>query len=194
MIDLTIFDSLRPDGDKLLSSGFACNNYGDFCASFPVADGDLTFRMQIKGDGTVCTSVTDTETEQHYLPYYIIDDTGAYIGSVNKECQAIAQCLADKCFTRPGLKGQAEQVSAYMLSKYNSVSEHLWPDKYPDYAVWRRTDNDKWIGIVMQIPGAKLGIKTDRVIQILDLHAAEDTVASVDSKTIFPAYHMNKKH
>ena len=67
----------------------------------------------------------------------------------------------------------------------------MW-DKLPTAAVWRRPDNEKWYGVIMAVRGTKLGLASDSLIEILDVRAPEVSIA--DHKTIFPAYHMNKKN
>ena len=39
--------------------------------------------------------------------------------------------------------------------QYKAEPEYLWR-RYPDYAVFRHEDNQKWFGIIMDIPRSKL--------------------------------------
>lgn len=45
----------------------------------------------------------------------------------------------------------------YVQKKYKSKIEYLWK-RYPNYAVFRHDDNNKWYGFVMDIFGYKLGL------------------------------------
>ncbi|MCD8306666.1 MAG: MmcQ/YjbR family DNA-binding protein [Clostridia bacterium] len=194
MTDLTIFDNIKPDGDKLLASGFAYDkDAGTYTAQVPVSGGDFTFIIRISPDGVISTEVMDAEANAPYLPYRVKDAAGAFTGSINEECQKIAQCIADKCFSKPGLGDQLDQICAYIRSKYGAELEYLW-EKYPDTAVWRRPDTGKWFGIIMEVQAAKLGINSQREMLCMNVHVPEDIASSADRKTVFPAYHMNKKH
>ena len=38
---------------------------------------------------------------------------------------------------------QASKVIEYIESEYGAKPEFLWPDRYPSYAVFRHSDNQK---------------------------------------------------
>ncbi|MCD8286049.1 MAG: MmcQ/YjbR family DNA-binding protein [Clostridia bacterium] len=194
MIDTTIFDHLKPDVEKLISSGFGLSEDGSYLAKTPVSGGDFLFFLRIRPDGSVSTDVLDAGTGEPYMPYSVREAQGAFIGALNEECQLIAQRTADTCFAKPGPGEQEHRISSYLLSKYNSVPERLWPEKYPDNVVWRRNDTGKWICLMMLLSASKLGIDSERTLPCMNLHVPEDTAARADHRTIFPAYHMNKKH
>lgn len=69
----------------------------------------------------------------------------------------------------------------------------MW-EKSPNNAISRRKDNKKWYIALLTIPGNKLNIDTEGDIEIVDIRADENVSTLVDNKTIFPGYHMNKKH
>ena len=51
----------------------------------------------------------------------------------------------------------------YIKKKYGANPEYLWKS-YPDYAVFRHADNNKWFAVIMNIEVSKLGLSgTDRV-------------------------------
>lgn len=57
-----------------------------------------------------------------------------------------------------GMKESLRQdVFDYVQKKYKSKIEYLWK-RYPNYAVFRHDDNNKWYGFVMDIFGDKLGL------------------------------------
>lgn len=87
-----------------------------------------------------------------------------------------------------------ESLFRYVREHYNSEPEYLW-SKLPDYAVFRHHNGDKWFGIVMSVPGTKLGLKTEDEVDILDVKARPERIGSLRQKDgILPAYHMNKEH
>ena len=85
-------------------------------------------------------------------------------------------------------------VLAYAKEKYNTDPERLWA-KYPEYEVLRHRKNQKWYAILMDVPGNKVGLETDEVIDIMDIKCEPDMILTLSTQTGFaPAYHMNKKH
>ncbi|MCD7837531.1 MAG: MmcQ/YjbR family DNA-binding protein [Clostridiales bacterium] len=86
-----------------------------------------------------------------------------------------------------------QTIFQYVKQQYGTEPEYLWL-KYPSYAVLRRQDNQKWYGIVMNVPREKLGLPGTDVVDILDVKC-EPTLADFlrQSPGFFPGYHMNKK-
>ena len=87
-----------------------------------------------------------------------------------------------------------EKILKYAKEKFGSDPEYLWK-KFPKYAVLRNKENSKWYAILMNIPIKKLGIESDKNIDILNLKCDPLMIGSlIDNKRYFPAYHMNKEH
>ncbi|CNI04976.1 MmcQ/YjbR family DNA-binding protein [Yersinia vastinensis] len=87
-----------------------------------------------------------------------------------------------------------ETLFNYAREHFNSDPEYLW-SKFPSYAVLRHHDGKKWFGIVMNVPGTKLGLKTENKIDVLEVKVRPEFIGSLRQKEgILPAYHMNKEH
>ena len=68
-------------------------------------------------------------------------------------------------------------------------------DKDLETAVFRHQDNKKWFALAMRIPERKLGRKTDKIIDVINLKCDPEIIFSLwQDEGIFPAYHMNKSH
>lgn len=53
--------------------------------------------------------------------------------------------------------------------------------------------NNKWYGALLVLSERKLGITSDKVIDIIDLRYQKEKIKEIiDCKKIFPGYHMNK--
>ena len=61
-----------------------------------------------------------------------------------------------------------EDVFRYVRKKYKSEIEHLWLSA-PNCAVFRHQDNQKWYGLVMDIPRSKLGLSGDEIVDVLNV-------------------------
>ena len=61
-----------------------------------------------------------------------------------------------------------QQIFAYVQKKYGTEPEYLWV-RYPSYAVLRHGDNQKWYGMVMEVPQNKLGLPGTERVEILNV-------------------------
>lgn len=86
-------------------------------------------------------------------------------------------------------------VTAYIKKKYSTSPEYLWK-RYPDYAVFRHEDNNKWFALMAGVSGSKLGLSGDDPIDVINLKIDDLFFRDmlIREKGIFPGYHMNKLH
>ena len=88
---------------------------------------------------------------------------------------------------------QSKEIIQYIKEKYKDELEFLW-EKFDDCAIWRNKQNNKWYGLIVKISEKKLGIDSDRIVEIIDLrYQKEETQNIIDNKKVFQGYHMNKK-
>ena len=84
------------------------------------------------------------------------------------------------------------ELQKYIAEAYSTVPDFPW-ESTPDAAVYRHENNRKWFALVMTIPKARLGIRSDGMIDIVNLKCDPLLVGSLRSEPgLFPAYHMNK--
>ncbi|MFV0557861.1 MAG: MmcQ/YjbR family DNA-binding protein [Enterococcus sp.] len=87
-----------------------------------------------------------------------------------------------------------EQVSQYIATTYQVLAERNFR-QYPNYRVFRHPTNQKWFGLLMNVPKDKLGLSGDGELDILDVKVAPELIGMLIQKEgYFPAYHMNKEH
>ena len=85
-----------------------------------------------------------------------------------------------------------QDIFAYAADEYDTQPEYLWA-RYPDAAVLRRPDNDKWYALVMDVRRDKLGLPGKEKVDILNVKCDQRMKGSLlMTEGIFPAYHMNK--
>ena len=86
------------------------------------------------------------------------------------------------------------ELLSYASVEYGDEPEYLW-ERYPECAVLRRKDTQKWYALLMNIPQSKLGLDGDKMVEIVDLRFDVDELPlKIDGKRYFAGYHMNKKH
>nr|QGT51229.1 hypothetical protein Firmicute1046_3050 [uncultured Firmicutes bacterium] len=89
---------------------------------------------------------------------------------------------------------KTRKVIQYIKEKYQQEPEFLWL-KFPNNAVFRHEDNQKWYAVLINLPKRKLGIAEDGEVDILVLKCDPIIIGSlIDHDKYFPAYHMNKEH
>lgn len=85
-------------------------------------------------------------------------------------------------------------IFAYVRKKFGTEPEYPWV-RYPRYAVLRHQLGRKWYGLIMDVPGNRLGLDGDGLVEIINLKSdgALDLLIS-GTPGILPAYHMTKRH
>ena len=88
-----------------------------------------------------------------------------------------------------------DSVFDYIKKKYKTSPEYLWK-RYPEYAVFRHADNNKWFALQAAVPEDKLGIDRDEPVQIINVKVDDIFFRDmlINQEGIIPAYHMNKQH
>lgn len=188
------FQNRKANPEKLLAYGVDQDNSG-YRYTTEIADGHFRLVVSITDNGEVRTQVIDKETGDEYILHRAAKATGAFVGMVKADYEAVLAEIAEKCFYPDVFKSeQAKQVINYVREKYGDELEYLW-QKFPDNAVVRRKDNQKWYAAVLTVSRRKLGFDSDESVEILDLRMKpEDVQRLVDGIKYLPGYHMNKKH
>lgn len=188
-----LFRRKTVDIHKAEMFGFVQNN-SNYIYETDILDGSFLLQIIITPDGSIDTKMTEKAIGDEYV-LYKTNATGSFVGEVRKTIEAILTQVADKCCNTEVFKSaQAKEIICYVGEKYGDELEFLW-EKFPDNAIWRRKDNEKWYGALLTVQAGKLGLDGDKPIEILDLRIkTEDIEATVDNERFFMGYHMNKKH
>lgn len=188
------FQKRVANAEKLLAYGFACTGTG-YCYATDIAEGQFRLTIWVASNGDVQTQVIDKDSGDEYILHRTAKATGVFVGMVKADYEAVLAEIAEKCFDPDVFKSQqAKQLIAHVRNTYGDELEFLWK-KFPDNAIWRRKDTNKWYAALLTVSARKLGRDSDEVIEIIDLRMKpEDIVSIVDNEKYFPGYHMNKKH
>ncbi len=146
-------------------------------------------------NNNMTSKLIDAINKEEYILVDIKDSIGEFVGKVREEYDKIIQDIIDKCTSMNIFKSmEAKEIISYIKNKYQDELEYLW-DKFPENAIWRNKQNNKWYGLIMIIDENKLGIKGNKKIEIIDLRYPKDDIKNiVDNKKIFKGYHMNKNN
>lgn len=187
-----IFENKKVDLKKLKDYGFVLMDdkyvyIRDICS--------LGLRLTVIYCDEITVEVTDVFSNEEYVLYKIPSAVGEFVGCVRSEIEKTLSDVCEKCFEGDVFKIPiTKMIISHVREKYGDELEFLWKTD-PDCAILRRKDTGKWYGVIMKVSRSKFGIPSDDTIEIMNLHAkAEDVINLVDNKSIFPAFHMNKKY
>lgn len=189
-----LFRKKKLNRQKLMSCGFVEQD-GQFISSRPLVDGQFTMTISISQAGDVRSKLLERDFGEEYVLHRVPGVKGAFVGKVRKEYEDVLFFISENCFDADVFTSDcARQLIEYVRQTYGDELEFLWP-KFPENAIFRRKDTQKWYGAILTLPKRKLGLDSDDTIEILDLRIRpEEIERTVDNKTYFPGYHMNKKH
>jgi len=159
-----------------------------------VLDGEFHLEITVGKNSVPDTKLMEIATGEEYV-LYKTDAAGTFVGEVRTAVTNVLQDIANRCYETAVFKSeQSIALIAYVREKYGDELEYLW-DKFPDNAVWRRKDNEKWYGALLTVSRRKLGIPSDEIVEIIDLRIAPEAMENlIDNARFFPGWHMNKKH
>ena len=155
------------------------------------------FKMSVKIniDNSIFTEIIDVETNEPYVLHLLEIKRSGYSEKIYKAYSEILEKVKKVCFEDEIFKANyTKEIVAYVKNKYGDELEFLW-EKSPKNAVVRRKSSNKWYAVILTIPKRKIGLESDEVIEVINLHNIPKEIEKlIDYKRYFPAYHMNKKH
>ena len=82
----------------------------------------------------------------------------------------------------------------YIEQEYICDIDYPW-EKYPNYVVIRRRDNQKWFAGIFTITGHQVGLDTNESMDVVNLKCEPDLIPTlIRESRIYSVYHMNKQH
>ena len=187
-----IFRSAKIKKDSLEATGFTTTDGNTFSMNQPVSNGtfnaDITLSLS---EQTLTVHLFDSATGERYALFDMPNAHGAFIAALREEVQQIIDNIKSKCFETNDLK---DDYIAWLKNQFGVEPDYPWPDDAP-YSFVFRCPNEKWFALVMRIKYRQLGLNGDEEVWVVNIKAEQDTIPTlIDQKSIFPAWHMNKKH
>lgn len=186
------FKNKSVDYNKLLEYGFVKENEL-YILKLQILNNQFQMIVSIS-DKQKTAKLVDNMNEEEYVLVDIQDSAGEFVGNVRLEYENKLKDIIESC-TIPNVfkSSQAKEIIKYVREKYNDELEFLWK-KFDDNAIWRNKANDKWYAALLTVSERKLGINSDKIIEIIDLRYQKEKIEDIiDGEKFFPGYHMNKK-
>jgi len=186
-----IFRRKRLNAAKLPDFGFVKSG-ALWLYETDVSDGAFRLLISVSEDGEADTELIEKDSGEPYI-LYKTGASGPFVGEIRGAIEAVLSEIVEKCYESAVFRTrQAEAAIRFVRDAYGDEPEYLWT-KFPDNAVWRRKDNKKWYGVILTVVGRKIGLDTDRTVEIIDLRMSrEDRDELLSRKGYYPGWHMNK--
>lgn len=192
-----ILNTSVPQKDKLKEFGFTvCTNESassgngcKFVLKKEIADGEFYVLIQLT-DVSLTADVFETSTGEQYVLFNVSSAHGAFVGKLRGEVQDVIEEIREECFITENIKQRYED---FLHSCFNAFGDNPWAEEPYDSSTVYRCPNNKWFALVMKIKFKNLGLESDEPVWAVNLKA-ENVDSIIDKKSIFPAYHMNKKY
>ncbi|MBQ6780568.1 MAG: MmcQ/YjbR family DNA-binding protein [Treponema sp.] len=186
-----IFRSAKIKKDSLEAAGFATSDGNSYERQTPVSNAAFNAKFSLSvSEQTLSVHLFDSATSEKYALFDMPSSHGAFVASLREEVQKIIDDIKEKCFETKDLK---EKYVAYLKSKFSAEPDFPWSDT-PDCCVFR-CPNEKWFALIMRIKYRQLDLAGEEETWVVNIKAEQDAISSlVDRKSVFPAWHMNKKH
>ena len=187
-----IFKWKKCNREKLSPYGFIKKDGQDVYET-NIMDGAFRLCVSVTENGDVDTDLIEVENGELYI-LYKTDASGAFVGEIRAAVEEVLTDIANACYDPSVFKtNQAQMVIEYVRKKYGDELEFLWK-KSPDNAIWRRKDNQKWYGAILTVNGRKIGLDSDKMVEIIDLRMKPENRNDILSREhYYPGWHMNKK-
>ncbi len=142
-------------------------------------------------NNTLNVSIYDKAFDDLYLPFEVKNSKNTIVSALNLEIESIMDDIFLKCSLVCKIK---EDILNYCKEKYNSIMDNPFELEYVN-GVLRIDKSKKWYALFINIPYKTLKINQEGRMDIITLKCDPDEITKiVDNKSIFHAYHMNKKH
>ncbi len=189
-----VFKNMKINFSKLEKFGFE-REESDYTYQTPIVDGQFLLKIKVFTDGQLKTKVIDSQTKDEYVLHLSSTASGEFVGRVSEEYKNTLDDIENKCYDNNVFKSQqAIDIIEYVNKTYDDQLEFLWK-KFPQNAIWRRSDTNKWYGLLSVIPKTKLGLDSDEIVTVIDVRGDTNEINNlVDGVKYFPGYHMNKSH
>ena len=183
-----ILNTSLPQKEKLLAFGFS-EAGADLVLKKEIADGQFYAAIKLSKE-TLTADVFETATNEKYVLFNVASAHGAFVGQIRSEVQNVIEEIRVRCFISQNIK---EKYVDFLHSYFNAAGDNPWSAEPYDSSTVYRCPNNKWFALIMQVKFKNLGFESDEPVWVVNLKA-ENVEAITDKKSIFPAYHMNKKY
>ena len=177
------------DDVRLKKFGFILKN-GNYYLEKPIKNKDFIAKIKLS-NSEFSVDLFDVNFQENYELLDNENFQGSFVLGLRQEVSNLVDEIKKKCLTYSNLEND---VIAHIKKKYNVDPEHPW-SAYPTFATFKCTNNNKWFALIMHIQANCLNVGGKYMLSVINIKLPPEKILSIiDNKSIFPAYHMNKKN
>lgn len=184
-------NSKKIEKSSLIALGFCHTGDDAYEYSEPLNDTNMTVRLIYKSSA-LFGAVYDEYGEEYVLHNTASD--GDFVTRVRNGYKAIEARTVSALEKRaePFDFEQSNRLARYVKEKYEAELDFPFGD---GNGIARHGDNGKWFLALLKITLNRLGVDSEKMCEVVNLKLEPDLIEkSIDNRTIFQAYHMNKRH
>ena len=182
-----ILTTAIPQTEKLIAYGFTQSG-GNLVLEKEIAGGDFYARINLT-EKNLSAEVFEIGTDEKYILFDVASAHGAFVSQIRDEVRQVIDDVVEKCFVSGSIR---EKYCEWIENHFTVRPDFPWPEDLSDYSFYR-CPNNKWFALVMRIKYKNLGFTSEEPVWAVNLKA-EKVQSLAAGKSIFPAYHMNKKY
>lgn len=176
-----------PRTEKLLEYGFRQD--GESFVLNRKVDDDF-YALVTYDSKNLDAEVYETDSNEKYALLDVKTAHGKFVNGIRKKVTNLLNDIAAECFENMDVKSKYVH---WLEDELQTKGEYPWEDDTTS-AVYR-CKNQKWFALVMKLKFKNLGFESDEPVWAVNLKTDADKIPQlVDKKSIFPAWHMNKKY
>ena len=185
-----ILNSALPQKEKLEVLGFV-EFEGVLRLKKEIAGGEFYAVIQLSKK-SLTAEVFETLNDEKYVLFDVPSAKGAFVGQIRSEVQGIIDEIREKGFDSNDIR---QKYVDFIRSEFAAPGDTPWADEGDFKSSVYRCPNEKWFALVMEIKFKNLGFESEEPVWAVNLKADAEKIPEItDRKSIFPAYHMNKKY
>lgn len=191
-IEKEIFEKSKIDENKLIKYGFkkVDNRYK---YSKNILDNSFIIAITVDENLNIEGKIFEIALDEEYTNFRIKNMTGNFARTIKNEFISLLNDIKENCTIYcPFIFEQSNRIVKLIKERYNNDPIFKW-NKFPTYAVFENSNNNKWYGIIMNLDKSKLDDKYSGNVEIIDIKLDSNKIQNLlNHDGFYPAYHMNK--
>lgn len=152
-----------------------------------LSDTDFYTKIEISNQ-KISVAVFEKVTDEKYILFDVASANGSFVSELRNSVCCLMDDIFKNCFDSTDVKSK---YIDFISKQFAVTGENPWKDE----ATVFRCANKKWFALLMQVPFEKFGYSSSEKVWCVNLKVDSEKIENlIDNKTVFPAYHMNKKH
>lgn len=177
--------------EKLEKFGFTFKNNAYYFEKM-ILDDTFKVVIQIDRQSKIHGKIFEIDIDEEYINFRNENQNGQFVNKIRSAYSHVLDEIRKSCCVKKDfIFAQTNRISNKIFEKFGAKPEFLWKDS--NAGVFRNQTNSKWFGIIMDIDKSKVDKTQSGLVEVMNIKL-DFPQNFCNFKSIFPAYHMNKKY